>query len=414
MKVLHINTSDRGGAANAGLRLHQGLIEQGVSSKFLVLNLAKRPSENLIQFNFPKEIPDKLISRLYLYYLERRNKKWLQGRSGDYEIFTFPQSAYDITTHPSFQEADIINLHWAADFLSFSSFFKKCKKKVVWTLHDMNPFTGGCHYSGSCIGYQTKCYSCPQLYGTSSDNRAFENLNDKIATFRQHAPDLTIVTPSKWLGQHSKQSALFHQFRHEVIPYGLNEKIFKPFDQQLSRQLLSLPIDKKIILFVADSVVNKRKGFSYLSQAFSLIQNRADVILCAIGNNSDKIQDNNIIELGEIQDERLMALAYAAADVFVIPSLEDNLPNTVLESLMCGTPVIGFPIGGVKEMIINNFNGLVSKELSVEALFEEISRFLGNSDSFNRADIYRDAHGKYRLGIQAEEYINLYNDIFYN
>jgi glycosyltransferase involved in cell wall biosynthesis len=174
---------------------------------------------------------------------------------------------------------------------------------------------------------------------------------------------------------------------------------------------LDIPKDKKVILFVADLISNHRKGFLYLKKAFEKLDSE-DVVLCAIGNKSGELKSlNNIKELGPIYDERLMSIAYSAADVFVIPSLMDNLPNTVLESLMCGTPVIGFPIGGITDMVQHGINGLLVKEVGVNALHETLNSFLNTIDTFDSERIRRDAVRKYDLKVQANSYIHLFESI---
>jgi glycosyltransferase involved in cell wall biosynthesis len=171
-----------------------------------------------------------------------------------------------------------------------------------------------------------------------------------------------------------------------------------------------LPLDKKIILFAADIVENSRKGFAFLQKALEKIQNE-NILSCAIGSKTQLDNHNNIIALGRIVDERLMAIAYAAADVFVIPSLEDNFPNTMIEALLCGTPVIGFPVGGIIDAIDDEINGYICSEISVNALKETIEKFLENPNFFDRSKIAQNAKEKYALSIQAKKYIDLFQQI---
>ncbi len=195
------------------------------------------------------------------------------------------------------------------------------------------------------------------------------------------------------------------------IPYGLNKDIFAHGDKNSSRDILNIPKDKKVILFVAESIHNNRKGFVYLKKAFEQLD-LDDLVLCSIGNkNGSLVSFKNSIELGTVYDEKMMSIAYSAADVFVIPSLMDNLPNTVLESLMCGTPVIGFPVGGIPEMIEDGVNGLITKEISVSSLAESLILFLKSDKTFNSSKISEDAVKKYELKIQASSYIKLFDSI---
>ena len=222
---------------------------------------------------------------------------------------------------------------------------------------------------------------------------------------------MTIVAPSTWLAKEAEKSEAFQNRQVHCIPYGLNPEIFKPRDRNYSRELLNIPKSKKVILFVADSISNHRKGFQYLKKAFEKMDSEG-LVLCAIGNKNGALTSlNNIQELGHIYDERLMSIAYSAADVFVIPSLMDNLPNTVLESLMCGTPVVGFPVGGITDMVQPGINGLLAKEISTDALYETLSTFLNTIDTFDCDKIRKDAVNKYDLEVQANSYIELFESI---
>jgi glycosyltransferase involved in cell wall biosynthesis len=223
--------------------------------------------------------------------------------------------------------------------------------------------------------------------------------------------NLTIVAPSEWLAQEARKSEVFKGKSVLCIPYGLNAEIYSPRDQDYSRDLLNIPRNKKVILFVADSISNNRKGFIFLKRAFQQLTNE-NVVLCAIGQKNSELDCiDNILELGPIYDERLMSIAYSAADVFVIPSLMDNLPNTVLESIMCGTPVIGFPVGGIPEMIVDGENGLLTKDISVSSLVETLSKFLDFPGRFDRKRIRENAVEKYEQKVQAERYISLFKKI---
>ena len=195
------------------------------------------------------------------------------------------------------------------------------------------------------------------------------------------------------------------------IPYGLNKELFIPRNKEYSKDILKIPKDKKVILFVADSIHNNRKGFIYLKKAFEQLA-MENIVLCAISNkNSNKMSFENYIELGAFDDEEMMSIAYSAADVFVIPSLMDNLPNTVLESLLCGTPVIGFPVGGIPDMIENGVNGFLTKDISVSSLLDSLNQFLARDNVFDKKIIREVAINKYALEVQAEKYIELFNNV---
>ena len=421
MKILIINTYDRGGAANACLRLYQGLLDEGIDASLLLKKKQKNlpNAEILAPQKQKKSTLQKLKAKLKTLMRELNLIKkestspqlsFLKNRPQGLELFSFPDSNFDITDSPLYQEADIINLHWVAGFLDYKSFFEKNTKPVVWTLHDMNPFTGGEHYEENYSGIGIDGFPMERKREQREKNISNINLALKIKSL-QPATNLTIVAPSQWLADEARKSEVFKNRRVLRIPYGLDSEIFKPVDRAYSREIFNIPTDKKVILFVADSISNNRKGFIFLKKAFEQLT-RDDVILCAIGQKNGELASlNNVLELGPIYDERLMSVVYSAADVFVIPSLMDNLPNTVLESLMCGTPVIGFPVGGIPDMIEHGKNGLLTKDVSVSGLKDTLLDFLDSENDFNRNSIREDAKNKYDLKIQAQAYIDLFRDI---
>lgn len=422
MKVLLVNSYDIGGAANSCYRLHQGLMKEGVESNVL-LALRYKNWQNSIVCQKTKIEPSKKIKikaklirilKEFKLYKEKKtiheNDLFLRNRPKGLEMFSFPDTNYDITESELYKVSSIINLHWVANFLDYKSFFDKNTKPVVWTLHDMNPFTGGEHYTEEYIGIDNLGFPIKR-----KKSKQEISIEEKIIEIKTKAiskiDNLTIVVPSKWLAEEVRKSEVFRGKKVFHIPYGLDSEIYKPRDKKYSRELLNIPIDKKVILFVADSISNNRKGFIFLQKAFEKLAN-SNLVLCAIGNkdSGDYVIDN-LLELGLINDERLMSIAYSAADVFVISSLMDNLPNTVLESLMCGTPVIGFPIGGISDMIQDGKNGFITEAISVDSLVSTINKFLSNPACFNKSEIRENALLKYSQNIQAERYINLFNII---
>ncbi len=420
MKVLHINTYQFGGAAKACIRLHEGLLAQGVDSKLLSLQVNHKTTASY-QYDkkelafvptFKQRLGDKAKRLLAELHIDIGKKKeslhHLAGRPSHFELFSTLENVYDISQNELVREADIINLHWVAGFLGYHS-LKKMNKPIVWTLHDMNPFTGGCHYDSGCGKFTTDCSDCPQLEGTINPNLSNQILNKKKEVLVELS-DFHLVSPSIWLKEQSQKS-IFKTYPHYHIPNGFPKNTFQPRDKEFSRNLLDLPSDKKIILFVADIIHNARKGYTYLVEALAKLNNKG-VLLCAIGSNI-YLSNSQIpcIELGKIEDEKLMSVAYAAADLFVIPSLEDNLPNTVAESLCCGTPVIGFNVGGIPDMVQDNKNGYLCPEISVDSLKQTIEKFLDNPSIFDREKISRQAHKKYALEVQAKSYIDLYKKI---
>jgi glycosyltransferase involved in cell wall biosynthesis len=422
MKVLLVNSYDTGGAANSCFRLHQGLFKEGVESNVLLANKQKSWQNSIvwqktkIKPSIKSKINAKLIHILkkVKLYKEKKNISendlFLKNRPEGLEMFSFPDSKYDITESELYKVASIVNLHWVANFLDYSSFFEKNTKPVVWTLHDMNPFTGGEHYIEEYLGIDELGFPIKRKISKEEKKIAKENILIKMHAISK-IDNLTIVAPSQWLAEAAKKSELFKNKAVIYIPYGLDSDIYTPRNKKYSRELLSIPEGKKVILFVADSISNNRKGYIFLKKAFEQLAD-PNLILCAVGNKNSNLESiENIMELGPIYDERFMSIAYSAADVFVIPSLMDNLPNTVLESLMCGTPVIGFPIGGIPDMIQDGVNGYLTEEISVISLVTTINKFLRNPDCFNKSEIRQNALNKYNLKLQADRYINLFESL---
>jgi glycosyltransferase involved in cell wall biosynthesis len=435
MRVLTLNTSNSaGGATKACLRLHQSLIDSGMEADLLMLeqpqNVAR--GHNFYEFYTQQAIAKRnktslveKIRKKILYELGRAEEavtnkrnayeaRLINQKKHGSETMHFAQSRYRIQEHPLYKQADIVHLHCMINnFLDYPSFFANTDKPIVWTLHDMTPFTGGCVYSEGCEGFVNDCSNCPQLQGTENPEYAAYTLQVKrqaLFNFKR----MVIVSPSLWLLNLSKRSTLFNGFRHEHIPYGIDSEVFQPRDKAYSRALLGLPPDKPVLLFVAQYVQNSRKGYSYLLEAIKTLNLYESITLCAVGNKTTSNTSDKIFEIGSVSDERLMSIVYSAADVFIIPSLHDNLPNTVLESLLCGTPVIGFPVGGINDMIKNGVNGYLCEDVSVDALTAATSKFLQNKMSFNTNNIREDAVKKYHNSAQLWSYRNLYKELIGN
>lgn len=421
MKVLLINTFDKGGAAKACIRLHQGLLKNNINSKILLKNKTNLQIPETFKIplssqnnSLSKKINNELVrilKGLKLYPNKPDTKEqFIRQRVAGLEMFSFPESDIDITKSMLYKEADILNLHWVSNFLDYQSFFRKTTIPVVWTLHDMNPFTGGEHYTEKYLGIDEKGYPISREINKNELNVFNEVINIKKEAL-SYFHNLHIVAVSKWLFNEAKKSTLFRNYPIHLIPYGIDSAIFQPRNREFSRELLNIPQNKTVILFVSDSIQNERKGYKYLLKAFEKIR-KENIILLSIGYKNKVLSNNeNLIELGNIQDERFMSIIYSAADVFVIPSLMDNLPNTLLESIMCGTPVIGFPVGGILDVVQNEKNGYICPEISVLALTDTLKKFLDKPDIFSTNVIRKEAVKKYDLSIQANAYIKLYKFI---
>jgi glycosyltransferase involved in cell wall biosynthesis len=293
----------------------------------------------------------------------------------------------------------------------------KLKKPLVWTLHGCWAFTGGCHYPYDCTRYQKNCGACPQL-GSQHERDLSRWVWNRKAKHWQTG-NLTIVTPSRWLAQLAKSSSLFNNVRVEVIPYCLDLSTYKPIDCNIARDLLGLPRDKQLILFAAQSSRNKRKGFQHLKQALQYLYDRGfsknlQLIIVGTSQKSELLDiPFECLPLGRLHDDISLALAYAAADVFVAPSIADNLPLTVLEALACGTPTVAFNIGGMPDLIDHGDTGYLAQPFYPQDLAQGIEWVLSDAARHHKLRIAARAKAEREFNIPrvVGKYLALYKEL---
>lgn len=421
MNILIVSTSDIGGAGKACVRLHLGLIATKHNSKLLLsFNKNNNPSSSVhATKNVNKSVVERIKKKILrilreLKILKYRKKSketlFIEKRGDGLDLYSFPESIYDITQSSLYQNADIINLHWVSGFLDYESFFTKNKKPVVWTLHDMNPFTGGEHYTELYQGINDAGFPIKRVLNPA-EKKQFKKVLDLKRNALLNVKNIHFVTLCKWMTNELKQVEVFNQFPIHCIPNGIDSNVFDIRNKAYSRKVLNIPIDKKVILFVADLIKVNRKGFEFLLRAHKILGN-LNVLLFVIGEKNKELENyNDILQYGSVDDDRFLSLIYSAADVLVVPSLMDNLPNIVIESLFCGTPVIGFPVGGIMDLIQHKKNGLLVQDISVKSLSTAIDYFFSNEKYFNREQIRGEAIKKYDVKIQASSYIQLFNNV---
>ncbi|MEG4272926.1 MULTISPECIES: glycosyltransferase family 4 protein [unclassified Microcoleus] len=414
MKVVVINSSDtEGGAARAAYRLHQGLQGIGVSSQMLVKHKSSGDRNVLLSQNSLANKFDKIISsvsNLPLRLYPQRNQA----------IFSTEWLPDYLADKVDKLEPDIINLHWVCGgYLQVES-VPKFKEPLVWTLHDMWPFTGGCHYSEDCDRYTQSCGSCPQLHSNKDKD---SDLSRWVWQRKAKAWDklnLTLVSPSVWLAKCAHSSSLFKDFRVEIIPNGINTQKYKPINRHWARELLNLPQDKQIVLFGGASGTGDRwKGFNLLVPALQSLSKsgwKDRIELLVFGSS----QPENPIELGfktnylgRLADDISLATVYAAADIFVAPSVIDNLPNTVMEALACGIPCAAFNIGGLPDLIEHCSNGYLAKPYETEDLARGIAWVLEDPNRYQKlcARARQKVEQEFTLDIQARRYLSLFSEL---
>ncbi len=377
--ILILSSYDVGGASIAAIRFHQALLKSGANSRLLTLH----KSRNDIPEHYQYQVTGGILEKVWLKLRQRsEHRRKISLRVPDNESlsgkFSIPVASYQVHDSPHWKWADIVNLHWVNEWISAEVLVAYAKEKpLIWTLHDEHLFTGGCHYSESCRGFESDCSQCPLLVNSSQPDIANHSLNAKLHAFQQFPPNLKIVAPSEWMVKKAERSSLLNQFEGKRIFNSLDKEIFLPVPQDVCREVLGISREKTVLLSVTQSLDDERKGYRILKEALNTEGLPEDWILCTVGKSDEGFSVSGIEHkhLGSIQDQRLMAIIYNAASVFVHPATEDNLPNVVAESLMCGIPVAGFSIGGMPEMVRKE-NGYLANNVSPASLLEAIKNAL--------------------------------------
>ncbi len=412
MKVLHLSFSDSGGGASVACnRLHQGLKNIGLSSKILVQS-KQSDSTDVIH---PDSKLQKLFSKLRPPISKLPLNLYPQRKETEYSINWIPDrvisNIYKFTP-------DVINLHWiCGGFLQIET-LAKLDIPIVWTLHDMWSFTGGCHYSDACDRYTQSCGVCPQL-------NSYSELDiSRLQWFRKHKYwnkiDFILVSPSHWLANCAASSSLFRNSRIEVIPNGINTNLYQPVDKTFARRMLNLPQDRKLILFGAMRATSDyRKGFHLLKPALQNLsklgwKDKLDIVIFGSSEPSEAIDFGlKSHYLGVLKDDISLAIVYSAVDAFIAPSLQDNLPNTVLEALACGIPCVAFDVGGMPDMIEHRKNGFLANPYNIDDFSNGINWVLENDERHHKLrDNARQKVLKcFTSDKQVSKYLSLYEDI---
>jgi glycosyltransferase involved in cell wall biosynthesis len=409
----------QGGAARACNRLAKGLRNLGETCDVLVMHKTSDYDfinrVNIKQNEFTQTIP--FSNYIQDYYINKQRTELSNT------LFSLSYSGYDVTSHDLVRTADVINLHWVVGFQSPRTIahLASLGKPVVWTLHDQWPFTGGCHYSAGCMKYRSNCSRCPQLLDDAT-GLISALLQDKVHYFEDS--QITIVSPSQWLADCTRESTIFRKHRVETIPNSLETDVFSPLDKKAARNKLGLHEEGLILLFGSENGNEKRKGFKELlsamqvcmeSERFARMVRDQKISVMCFGHPAKELELSglHVIPLGFLETDDNIRNAYCAADIFILPSLEDNLPNTMLESMSCGIPVVAFNTGGMPDVIINEHTGLIVPSGDVRALGNAIVSltFDRQKIEFMGRNCRTAAIEKYSLETQARRYLQLYDDV---
>ena len=412
MKLIHLSQTDAGaGAGRAAYRIHRALLELGVDSRMLVAD---------------KRTVDPTVSGLKRSGLSRaRVCEWLEARNG-HRLAVNPHvlfspasySQFDAADHPDLRTADVVNLYWINGGFVSPENLARIGKPLVWRLSDVWPFTGGCHYAGGCNYFETQCGNCPQLCRPGPEDAAKRLWQRKQEAWR--SVDLTVAAPSNWMAGLARRSSLFANRRIEVIPTGVDLERYRPEDRRAARGRWGLPQDRLLVLFGAmNSTDDLRKGYRELRQALEVLSLNplASRIQAVVFGSDSPLSDGLLpmpaVSLGRLEGDEALAAAYNCADVVVVPSLEDNLPNVALEAIACGTPVVAFNVCGMPDIVVDGRNGRLIPSVDPVGMGQALIEMLSDSDRLMsmRASARRHACQRFSLERQAKAYLELYRQI---
>ena len=379
MRILIVNTSERtGGAAIAAGRLTEALKSHGIKAKMLVRDKQTDRISTVALGGGWKQVRKFVWERVVI---------WINSHFRRERLFSvdIANTGNDITRLPEFKEADLIHLHWINQGMLSLKVIRKILasgKPVVWTMHDMWPCTGICHHARTCTAFHSECGACPMIYSQKRKDLSTRIFRQKQRLYASGG--IHFVTCSHWLEGMAKQSALLVNQPVSVIPNPISTTLFHPMKQTEARQKLALPTESKLILFGSVKLTDKRKGIDYMVEACRLLAKqhpalKEQLALVAVGMHAAELQPLvpfKVHNMGYVKEEHQLVEIYNAADLYVIPSLDENLPNTIMEAMACGTPCVGFPTGGIPEMIDHLKNGYLTKEHSAEQLAEGIYTLL--------------------------------------
>jgi glycosyltransferase involved in cell wall biosynthesis len=406
MKVLHISSSDSEGAGLCALRIHKSMLDAGIDSKMLVAyKSSDLPSvfvaeeSDLNCYIPPKSRVLRKVKKILrrrghcLTPMERyqRSVACLQGKA----FYTFPLSHYRLHEHPLVKEADVIHLHWIANFVDYPTFFPNVDKPMVWTFHDENIGFGGFHYQRDREKWIDWCKDTEE-----------ELLEIKWKALERVHVKLNVVAISKMMEFYLNRVPILNHCPKTMIHNSVDSTIFNPVvDKVSARRMFNIPEGHLVFAFCSMSLWEDRKGLKSLVQALERLDRNDITLLCA-GKGEDPLSEKlRIVRTGTIENERLMPIFYICADFFVMPSFQEAFAQTPLEAMACGVPVITFPCSGTEELI-NDQNGIRCQDFTVESLYEGILLAMGRK--YDSELIRQDMINRFSPEKIAQQYIEVY------
>lgn len=406
MKVLHLTTQDNGGAGRAAVRLHEALLNSNIDTQMIVQN---KTTDLPTIHTLTQTKADKFFSPFRMAIDQLPTLLYKNKTKDIFSSTFFPSNTKLLKTIKEINP-DIIHLHWINSGFINTFDLQKINKPIIWSLHDANPYTGGCHYAEEhCKNFQIFCHSCPLLNSRLKYDLSFFNFIRKQRAYKKI--NLTVNGLSRWIADEAKSSSLLGKKEIINLPNTINTNIFRPIDKNNARDLIGInKKNKKIIGFGAVSATQiHRKGYSQLKEALEILPNKEDYTLVVFGSSQgENIAGIETYFLGHIYDNLTLTFIYNALDIFIVPSLAENLSNAIMESLSCGTPVVAFDIGGNSDMITHKQNGYLAKDiidLKNGILWcTQNQTHLGQNARLSIIE-------RFDYNIVAKKYINVYKDI---
>ncbi len=421
MKVVHISHQDHGGAGGAAFRLHAGLRALGVDSRFLTTAAVHRAEHVLLAGDavLADSLGQSVVRRVPEFqHAVDRWRKLVQGypnRPRGLEMFSTPESALPGLRHFIPDDTDILHFHWICGLVPLDEPHPWLREfPIVWTLHDMNPFTGGCHFSFGCDHHTSACGNCFQLGSGENLDASRRILDQKRRSYA--GLDITCVSPSRWMFQQATASSLLGARHHAHIANGIDISAFSIHEGARERFPM-FGAEDTVLLFGSDSGT-RRKGLEYLLHALRELaaQDAGRLRLAVFGPEPDQaLLDVGlpVTALGYSTGSETLATQYSMADALVAPSIEDNLPNVVLEAQLCGLPVVAFRVGGLPDIVDHGSTGYLARPKDVDDLIQGIRWVV--SRRAHRAELAAtcraEAVNRFDISRRAEDMIRLYQQI---
>lgn len=407
--MLIVNLDDQGGgAARAAFRLHAALLEHGLDSHMLVQN-RRVEADTIIAPNGSlaklRALTSAIVDELPLRSYPKRTKTTFspaQAPSGT------PSDRINAL------KPDIVHLHWINGGMLRIEDIAKIKAPVVWSMHDMWAFTGGCHYDEHCGRYREACGQCPVLDSSRPADLSRRVLQRKLRAFDRKRR-MVMVGLSRWMTKAAAESSIFRDRAVVHLPNPIDTSTFSPLDQGRARKLLGLPVDRTLLLYGAmNATGDPRKGYSELSRALAYLVDVAVELVVFGAERPAQVEPHAqpTHYLGRIDDDARLRLLYAAADVMVVPSRQENLSNAIMESLACGTPVVAFNIGGNSDLVDHQVSGYLARDGDPADLAHGIRWILGHQDPTSLSSHAVGAvRERFDSKLVARKYADLYRDI---